>query len=185
MITHLHNCPSIAMWVPFNEGWGQFDAARIARLVKTRDPSRPVDHASGWHDQGAGDVKSLHVYFRRFRLPARDHRVLALTEYGGYSHSVAGHRWGDKRFGYARYRSPADLAVAYVRLHREQILPAVLRGLAALVYTQLSDVEDEDNGLLTYDRQVEKIPAHTLRAVNAELQHAFAQSLLRARMRAE
>ncbi len=176
MISHLYNAPSIALWVPFNEGWGQFDAARIADAVTRRDPTRPVDHASGWHDQGAGHVKSLHVYFRKFRMPARDDRVLALTEYGGYSHAVAGHVWGSKRFGYRRYRTPAALARAYVRLHREQLLPAISEGLAALVYTQLSDVEDEDNGLLTYDRMVEKIPADTLRAVNEELQLAFAAS---------
>lgn len=175
MITHLRNHPSIVLWVPFNEGWGQFDSERIADLVKELDPTRPVDHVSGWHDQGAGDLKSLHVYFRRFRMPARDHRVLALTEYGGYSYAVPGHTWGTKRFGYRRYRTPAALATAYTRLHREELLPAIRLGLGALVYTQLSDVEDEDNGLLTYDREVEKIPASTLRAINLELQQAFAR----------
>lgn len=173
MITHLHNSPSIVLWVPFNEGWGQFDAARIAEAVQAHDPSRPVDHASGWHDQGAGDLQSLHVYFRRFRAPRPDHRVLALTEYGGYSYAVPGHAWGSKKFGYRRYQTAASLTSAYSRLHLQELLPLISRGLGALVYTQLSDVEDEDNGLVTYDRTVEKIPAANLRAINRALQAAF------------
>ncbi|MET8389065.1 glycoside hydrolase family 2 TIM barrel-domain containing protein [Streptosporangium canum] len=171
-VEHLRNVVSLAVWVPFNEGWGQFDAARIAAEVAELDPTRTVDHASGWHDQGGGDLKSLHVYFRRFRVPRRrrgDRRVLVLSEYGGYNLRVDGHAFNDKDFGYRRYGSAEQLGEAFSRLHVEQIVPAIRRGLSATVYTQLSDVEDELNGLLTYDRETLKLPAELVRSVNALL----------------
>ncbi|MGW5411513.1 glycoside hydrolase family 2 protein [Actinomadura geliboluensis] len=169
-IEHLRNVVSIAVWVPFNEGWGQFDAADVAAEVRALDPTRTIDHASGWHDQGAGDLRSLHVYFRKFRVPRRrDARVLVLSEYGGYNLRVDGHAFNDKDFGYKRYDSPARLGAAFARLHARQIAPAVPRGLSATVYTQLSDVEDELNGLLTYDREVCKLPEDLVRSVNARL----------------
>jgi hypothetical protein len=168
----LRNAPSIVLWTPFNEGWGQFDAVAIAEEVKALDPTRPVNHVSGWIDQGGGDVKSFHSYLRPFRLPGRlrrgfgrrrERRVYALTEYGGYSLAVPGHDWSTREFGYRHFESAEDLAAGFVALHREQIEPALERGLAATVYTQLSDVEDELNGLLTWDREVLKIPATVVR----------------------
>lgn len=177
LIVHLRGVPSIALWVPFNEGWGQFDAARIAEFVRRLDPTRPIDHASGWHDQGAGDLRSLHVYFRPVRpRPRRDDRVLALTEYGGYSLAVPGHTFGPKTFGYRRYRSRDRWQAAFERLHERQIAPAVRRGLAALVYTQLSDVEDEVNGLVSYDRRVVKVDERRTRRMNDALRAAAAES---------
>ncbi len=172
MLRHLRNHPSIIGWVPFNEGWGQFDAARIAAHVASVDPSRPVDHASGWHDQHAGDVLSLHVYFRRFRMPRRRRwrgRAVVLSEFGGFSWAVEGHRWNDREFGYRRYRDRATLAEAVTRLWRDELAPAVGQGLAGFVYTQLTDVEDEVNGLLSYDREVVKIDTELLARLNAEL----------------
>ncbi|GGQ14395.1 glycoside hydrolase family 2 protein [Streptosporangium pseudovulgare] len=168
-VEHLRNVVSLAVWVPFNEGWGQFDAARIAAELARLDPTRTVDHASGWHDQGAGDLRSLHVYFRRFRPPRPDGRVLVLSEYGGYSLPAVGHTWGEKEFGYRRYRTVDALGEAFVRLHEEQIIPAIARGLSATVYTQLSDVEDEINGLLTYDRAVLKLPDDLVRSITKRL----------------
>ena len=176
MIDHLRSVPCISLWVPFNEGWGQFDAARIADEVRWLDPTRPVDHASGWHDQGGGDLKSLHWYFRPFRMKRRwrgEARVLSLTEYGGYSLALPGHTWGPNIFGYKRYRMSDELERAFVRLHRDQIEPAVSEGLSATVYTQLSDVEDEVNGLVTYDRRVVKIPVETVRRINDGLRSAL------------
>lgn len=162
----LRNSPCVAVWVPFNEGWGQFDATTVAEHVEELDPSRAVDHASGWHDQGGGDFRSLHIYFRAFRVPRRrDGRVLALTEYGGYSLRLADHSATDREFGYRRYRHAVALTAAFQKLHTDQIIPAVPKGLAATVYTQISDVEDETNGLLTYDRRVLKLPAGDVRAV--------------------
>ncbi|GAA4079710.1 glycoside hydrolase family 2 protein [Nonomuraea soli] len=171
-VEHLRDVVSLALWVPFNEGWGQFDAARVAAELAALDPTRPVDHASGWHDQGAGDLRSLHVYFRRFRPPRPDGRVLALTEYGGYSLPVEGHVWGGGRFGYKRFDSAVRLGAAFARLHRREILPAIARGLSATVYTQLSDVEDELNGLLTYDREVVKMDEDLVRSINERLKLA-------------
>ncbi len=169
----LGNVTGLAVWVPFNEGWGQFDAADVAARLRALDPTRLVDHASGWHDQGAGDVTSRHVYVRRFRVPLRrpgaSRRVLALTEYGGYSLRLPAHSVGAREFGYRRFSSVAALGAAFRRLHDEQVVPAVARGLAATVYTQLSDVEDETNGLLTYDRRVLKVPEAVVRRVTAQL----------------
>ena len=169
----LGNCTGLVVWVPFNEGWGQFDANEATESIKRLDPTRLVDHASGWHDQGGGDFTSLHVYFRPFRMPRRrTGRVLALSEYGGYSLHLDDHSVSDKEFGYRRYGSAAMLTDAFRRLHTDQILPAVGRGLAATVYTQLSDVEDETNGLLTYDRRVVKIPPDEVRAVIGRLRYS-------------
>lgn len=165
-VAQLRNAPSIVAWVPFNEGWGQFDAVATTGHVRALDETRVIDHASGWHDQGGGDVKSLHVYFRRLRMRRawRDgRRPIVVSEYGGYSLQLAGHVTTERRFGYRRYRDAERLTRAIVRLHDEEIAPAIAQGLSASVYTQLSDVEDEDNGLITYDRRVVKIDEHRVR----------------------
>ena len=170
MIEHLYNCPCIAMWVPFNEGWGQFDAREAAERIRALDATRTIDHASGWHDQGAGDVKSLHVYFRAYRhrqYPGA--RAVVLSEFGGYNHRVSGHTYNKKDFGYRRYQTPEALRFAVQDLYIRQIIPAAARGLSASVYTQLSDVEDELNGLMTYDRAVVKMDAETMRDLNEAL----------------
>ena len=165
----LYNCPCIALWTPFNEGWGQFDALRIAAALRRLDPTRLIDHASGWHDQGGGDLSSHHVYFRPIRLKNDGRRVLALTEFGGYSLPVEGHIQ-DKKFGYRLFRTAAGWLSAYVRLYERQVRPLIeTQGLSAAVYTELSDVEDELNGLLTYDRRVLKADGETLRRVNRGL----------------
>ncbi|MDR1734647.1 MAG: glycoside hydrolase family 2 [Oscillospiraceae bacterium] len=167
MIATLYNCPCIALWVPFNEGWGQFDALKAAAFLREADPSRPIDHASGWHDQGGGDCQSLHIYFRPFRMPRkRGRRAVVLSEFGGYSHAVSGHVWNPgKVFGYKIFKTLPALQAAVARLYKEEIAPAIPKGLAAAVYTQLTDVEDEVNGLLTYDREIEKLPAECFAAV--------------------
>ena len=158
MIRHLFNCPCICMWVPFNEGWGQFDAAKIHDLVRTLDPTRTVDHASGWHDQGVGEVRSLHVYFRRYVFHRDEKgRAVLLSEFGGYSHRVEGHCFNDRSFGYKKLKTPEAFEKALKALYRDEIAPAKKYGLAAAVYTQLSDVEDELNGLISYDRKAVKI----------------------------
>ena len=158
MVNHLYNCPCIAMWVPFNEGWGQFDAAKMHDFVRSIDPTRTVDHASGWHDQGVGQVVSRHVYFRKYAFKAdKKGRAVLLSEFGGYNHHVSGHCFNNKNFGYKNFETPAQLEIALEELYQKQIGPAKMEGLAAAVYTQLSDVEDELNGLMTYDRKVVKI----------------------------
>ena len=165
----LYNCPCIALWTVFNEGWGQFDALEMACELKKLDPTRFIDHASGWQDQSYEEMKSRHVYFRPVKLK-NDGRALALTEYGGYILAVDGHRWTDKVFGYRICRDGASLARDYEKLMREQVLPHIRReGLTAAVYTQITDVEEELNGLMTYDREVLKIPEETLREINEQL----------------
>ena len=166
MIRHLYNCPCIALWVIFNEGWGQFDARDMLGIVKSLDKTRTVDHASGWHDQGIGQVRSEHVYFRAYTFkPDRRGRAVLLSEFGGYNHAVSGHEYGKKDFGYKRFETPEQLRQALEGLYQTQILPAREQGLSAAVYTQLSDVEDETNGLVTYDRRVVKIAPEILRVI--------------------
>ena len=170
MILQLRNVPSIVLWVPFNEGWGQFDAANACELIKELDPTRLIDHASGWHDQGIGQLQSLHVYFRPYRFkPDRKGRAVVLSEFGGYNLRLNGHCFNEIDFGYKKLQNQDELWAAYEQLFREQILPAIPKGLAATVYTQVSDVEDELNGLFTYDRAVVKLPADKLKALNDEI----------------
>lgn len=174
-VEHLRNVVGLAVWVPFNEGWGQFDAAAATAELRALDQTRQIDHASGWHDQHAGDLRSLHIYFRPFRVPrrGRDRRVLALTEYGGYSQRLPDHSVSPTEFGYRRFATADDLARAFQHLHDKQLVPAVPRGLSASVYTQLSDVEDETNGLLTYDRRVLKVPEAVVTAVTTAMKAAL------------
>jgi hypothetical protein len=163
-VEHLRNVTSLMTWVPFNEGWGQFDANRIAGDVRALDATRLVDHASGWHDQGGGDVRSVHDYSRTPRLSRGDARPMVLSEYGGRRQSVTGHVQDEERaFGYGRTQTRDDLARSFTTLHG-RLAVQVPRGLSATVYTQLSDVEDEHNGLLTYDREVVKLDEHVVRA---------------------
>lgn len=169
-VEHLYNVPSLAVWVPFNEGWGQFDSLQMTQILWELDPTRLVDHASGWHDQGGGDFKSRHVYFRPVRLRNDKRRVLALTEFGGYSLPCPGHMASEKLFGYRKYQTAEALTDALESLYRDEVLPCLARQcLSAAVYTQLSDVEDEINGILTYDRRVCKVDAARLRGINREL----------------
>lgn len=166
----LYNSPCVAMWVPFNEGWGQFDANRAVEEIRALDQTRPIDHASGWHDQGGGDVKSLHVYFKhyRFQKDGRE-RAVVLSEFGGYAHHVAEHSYSEKEFGYKRCKTTDALMRDFEALYDHEVIPAKEKGLSAAVYTQLSDVEQETNGFVTYDRAVVKLDEARVRAVNARL----------------
>ena len=156
MIRQLYNCPCIGMWVPFNEGWGQFDALRITEDVKKADPTRPVDHASGWFDQGGGDVRSVHNYFRPLTVE-QDQRAFVISEYGGANCNVAGHSMSEEVYGYQTVKE-ADFPDAFRSL-MEKVHALVKDGLSGAVYTQVSDIEEETNGLLTYDRSVRKAKA--------------------------
>ncbi len=175
MIDNLYNCVSICCWVPFNEGWGQFDAKEIALKVKDIDPSRFVDHASGWHDQGGPDFKSMHRYIVPVTPPfnfTRKGRPYVLSEYGGYSWNIKGHVWNAARsFGYIMFKNSKTLTAAYKSLHEKQIVPLIKRGLCATVYTQVSDVEFEVNGIYSYDREVLKIDKNTVIEVNKKLNY--------------
>ncbi len=170
MVDYLYNAPSVAVWVPFNESWGQFHAREISTWLKTYDPTRLVDHASGWFDQGGGDFNSKHIYFKKLKAPKADERAFVLSEFGGYSLKVSGHVWDeDKKFGYRFYDSSPELTEAYLALLRDELEPLIPQGLAAAIYTQTTDVEIEINGFLTYDRKVEKMDAETLRKAHQKL----------------
>ena len=171
MMDQLYNCVSIATWVPFNEGWGQFDAARIGNAVKAFDPSRHCDHASGWYDQKAGDFRSIHRYTIPVQVPKKENnRAFVLSEFGGYSHIIDGHVWNkSKSFGYMMYSSKESLTKAYRKLFEKQIIPNIEKGLSATVYTQVSDVEFEVNGILTYDRAIVKVDEETLKELNSKM----------------
>ena len=155
-VRHLYNCPCIGLWVPFNEGWGQFDALRIAQRIRKEDDTRLIDHASGWYDQGGGDIKSVHNYFRP--LKARpDKRPYVLSEYGGYTCPVPGHLYsGSRTYGYRAYKSSEEFTQAFKAL-QNRVKELGEKGLSAAVYTQVSDIEEEINGLYTYDRRICKV----------------------------
>ncbi len=174
-IRTLGSHPSIVVWVPFNEGWGQFDTLKICSLIKKMDPDRLVDHASGWFDLGGGDIQSIHYYFFRYRFKPERRRAMALTEYGGYSWSVPGHCTHDEEYGYQKYSDSASLTAAFQRLIMDTILPSVREGLAAAIYTQLTDIESETNGLYTYDRQICKMDAEAVRDCNRRMKEAGVQ----------
>ena len=154
----LYNHPSIIVWVPFNEGWGQFDAKKITSLIRSLDDTRLIDEASGWYDQKGGDFKSVHNYFHLLKYsPDRRGRAVILSEFGGYACYIAEHSYSPMLYGYRIYMNSDDLEAALQKLYQENILKLKEEGVSAVVYTQLSDIEDEVNGLFTYDRRVCKI----------------------------
>lgn len=161
--------PSIIMWVPFNEGWGQFDTARITTLTKELDRTRLVNSASGWFDQGTGDVHDIHSYPDPKMPPLSETRAAVLGEFGGLGLPLEGHTWQKKgSWGYKAYDSSEALTAAYLVLS-DKLLPLVAEGLCAAVYTQTTDVEVEVNGLLTYDRKVLKMPVDAVLKANRRI----------------
>lgn len=154
-IAQLYNCPCICMWVLFNEGWGQFDAVKNTAFVRRMDATRLIDAHSGWFDQGAGDVKSEHTYFFKLSVK-RGEKPYVLSEYGGVSLIVEGHMYSDSYFGYGVHEDVQQFLEEYARF-MAQMERMKKEGLCAAVYTQLSDIEEEINGLVTYDRKVEKV----------------------------
>ena len=164
-MAHLLNAPCVAGWTIFNEGWGQFDADAVYRALKPLDTTRFFDATSGWFHQSESDVQSEHVYFKRFK-PKPAQKPLLLSEFGGYVYSQN----AGKRYGYRFFSDPASYRAALQRLYREEILPAVEKGLCGAIYTQTSDVEQEQNGLLSYDRTLIKPDADEMRKIAEELQ---------------
>ncbi len=162
-LEHLYNFPSVVYYTVFNEGWGQFSADECYRLVKSADPTRVIDATSGWFTQRESDVDSRHVYFKRVKLGRVTDRPIVISEFGGYSHRVEGHLFGSANYGYKLFDTEEGFREAFTRLYTEEIEPLLAHGVSALVYTQISDVEDETNGILTYDRRHLKLDADTVR----------------------
>ncbi|MBR5471334.1 MAG: glycoside hydrolase family 2 [Oscillibacter sp.] len=175
VVERLYNHPCVCYYTIFNEGWGQHDADRIYTELKTLDPTRVWDATSGWFAEQKSDVTSEHVYFKPIRLKAQPTRPLVLSEFGGYACKIEGHAFNrTKTYGYKLFARKEEFAAALEKLYRDEIIPAIRGGLCAAVLTQVSDVEDETNGLVTYDRQVVKVEEERMVALAEELQRAFA-----------
>ena len=164
-VCQLKNHPSICYWTIFNEGWGQFDSDNVFLWFKKLDDTRFVDATSGWFRRKLSDVDSRHVYFKDIKLCPGE-KPLVLSEFGGYSYKPEGHVFNvEKTYGYGKFENPEEFIQAVEKLYREQVVPAYEKGLCAAIYTQVSDVEDETNGILSYDRKVVKLPADRMQAI--------------------
>lgn len=173
MVRTLYNYPSIAVWIPFNEGWGQFDAPKATERIRRIDNTRLINEACGWFDQRGGDMYSIHNYVHKLKVKPQEDRAVALTEYGGYAYPVEGHLPCEKEFGYQHYHSSEELTENYKRLWEEEIYPNLEHGLCSAIYTQTSDIEEEINGVMTYDREVDKLQVEKVRKLNKKLYEMF------------
>ena len=172
-VKQLKNHPSIVYWTIFNEGWGQFESSAAYEKLRKLDDTRWIDSTSGWFRCGKTDVESIHCYFKKYRF-RQDAKPVVLSEFGGYAHGVAGHVFNtEKSYGYGACPNLDDLGDRVEKLYRDEIIPAVKQGLCASVYTQVSDVEDEINGLMTYDRKVEKLTPERMMPIAMELRNAL------------
>ena len=168
-VKQLRNHPCICYWTIFNEGWGQFDADSVYPQLKQLDDTRFIDSTSGWFRRQKTDVDSRHVYFKPIRLRAEG-KPLVLSEFGGYSYKPDGHVFNtEQTYGYGKFEDPVSYTDAVEKLYLEQVVPAFQKGLCAAIYTQVSDVEDETNGILSYDRKVTKLDADRMRAIAEKL----------------
>ena len=164
-VHQLHNHPSICYWTIFNEGWGQFDSDNVCDQFRKLDDTRFIDATSGWFRRSNTDVDSRHVYFKPVKLKPSD-KPLVLSEFGGYSFKPEDHVFNtEQTYGYGKFEDMEEFAEAVEKLYLHEVLPAKAVGLSAAVYTQVSDVEDETNGLLSYDRKVTKLDAEKMTAI--------------------
>jgi hypothetical protein len=169
MMDSLSNHPSIVMWVPFNEGWGQYDTTRIAKLVKDKDPTRLVNESSGWDNYGSGDTRDVHDYPGPGMPPLEKARAAVLGEFGGLGLVVDDHIWqADKNWGYRSYKTRQELNDQYA-MRVSAMRPLIGNGLAAAIYTQTTDVEIEVNGFMTYDRAVVKLDTDRVKPLHDSL----------------
>ena len=173
-VNQLKNHPCICYWTIFNEGWGQFDSDNVYEAFKKLDDTRFIDSTSGWFRREKTDVDSRHVYFRKVKLTGDGVKPLVLSEFGGKTYRADGHVFNpDKSYGYGGCDSLEKLNEAVSKLYLEEVLPCVEKGLCAAIYTQVSDVEDEINGLLTYDRKLCKLDAEQMLPIAQKLQEAM------------
>ncbi|MBQ3215948.1 MAG: glycoside hydrolase family 2 [Oscillospiraceae bacterium] len=172
-VNQLRNHPCILYWTIFNEGWGQFDSDNVYHHLKALDDTRWIDSTSGWFRRRETDVDSRHVYFKDIKLKAGQ-KPLVLSEFGGYSYKPEGHVFNtEKTYGYGKFTDATDFAVAVENLYYQQVIPAAKKGLCAAIYTQVSDVEDETNGLLSYDRKVQKLQPERMLTIATALKKAM------------
>jgi hypothetical protein len=167
-IKHLYNHPCIIAYTIFNEGWGQFNSDELYDYVKKLDSTRLVDATSGWYIGKKNDFDSQHIYFRLKKLTAKE-RPLLISECGGYNLLIQEHFFGKKEYGYGACKDKDALTKRIEKMYHKMIIPAIKSGLCGCIYTQLSDVENESNGLYTYDRKVCKVHKHKLRKLAKEI----------------
>ena len=168
-VRQLYNHPCIVAYTIFNEGWGQFNSDEMYDRVKALDGTRLIDSTSGWFAQKKNDFDSEHIYFRTKKLKIKK-RPLFVSECGGYSLAVEGHLFNPKKaYGYGKTKDSHDLTETIANMYRKMLIPAIAKGACGCIYTQLSDVEDEINGLYTYDRKVCKVEKELMRKVAEEL----------------
>ena len=172
-IAHLYNTPSVLLYTIFNEGWGQFCADKMFKIAKDLDPTRIYDATSGWFWQNESDLDSLHVYFKPLKKQPKSSRPLFISEFGGYSLRVENHVTSEKNYGYKNFSDSDSLQRALGELYLKQALPLVKEGLCGLVYTQIADVEDETNGLLTYDRKIQKVDGDQMKEILSAFDSAY------------
>ena len=170
----LYNHPCVMYYTLFNEGWGQFDAKSLYKMMKNTDPTRVWDATSGWFQTGESDVLSEHIYFKPLKFKT-DNRPLVLSEFGGYSSKIKDHSFNkSKTYGYKFFSDNEEFKSALLKLYYDEVIPAIKNhGLCATVLTQVSDVEDETNGLLTYDRQILKVDPTEMTAMAKALFEAY------------
>jgi hypothetical protein len=173
-VRQLKNHPCICYWTIFNEAWGQFDSAAVYRRLKELDSSRFIDSTSGWFRGSESDVESLHIYFGMWHRMKKSDKPIVLSEFGGFTYSTPGHIFNpDRSYGYGTCKTTEQLQQRLLEVYRDRVVPAIRKGLCASVYTQISDVEDEINGLMTYDRKVVKLDADRMLPVAAALQETI------------
>ena len=171
-VSSLFNSPSIVVWVPFNEGWGQFQTKEVTKYLRSLDENRLIDSASGWVDYKCGDIKTIHRYPGPDvpKIESNKKRGLGLSEFGGFGLEIQDHIWKTKRkkWGYGNLKSKSELKIKYSQLIKK-LKPLIKKGLSAAVYTQTTDVEQEINGLISYDREVIKLEPEWLKNLHKTL----------------
>ena len=173
-VRQLRNHPCILYWTIFNEGWGQFDSEAVYEKLKELEPDRIIDATSGWFRQKKSDVDSRHIYFTPWSTLKVSDKPLVLSEFGGYAYPVEGHLFNTgNSYGYKACKNEAHFRESVDKLYREKVIPAAKKGLCAAIITQVSDVEDEINGFLTYDRKVNKADEKQMQAIAEELKKAI------------
>ena len=173
-VAQLKDHPCVCYWTIFNEGWGQFDSDSVYEWFRTLDDTRFIDSTSGWFRRKKTDVDSRHVYFKEVKLEGDGVKPLVLSEFGGKTYRADGHVFNpDKTYGYGGCETIEALNEAVAGLYTKEIIPCIKNGLCASIYTQVSDVEDEINGLLTYDRKLCKLSPETMLPVAQALQKAI------------
>ena len=169
-VRQLRNHPCIVYWTIFNEGWGQFDSDNVYKRLRVLDDTRFIDSTSGWFRRKETDVDSRHIYFGPWWQLRPSKKPLVLSEFGGHCYAVEGHLFNpDKSYGYKTCETPEELQVSLDEVYRVRIFPAIKKGLCAAILTQVSDIEDEINGLVTYDREIVKVDPVRMRAISRQL----------------